>query len=310
MQRINVARRAQLGLTVNNKHSSALTTLDTAGAYNKTVIEAIKSDKTATKFHYANYLNGITSILDAYLTDVLKEYITCYPGHSGEKNIKFDIISNSGSLASLAYYLAEKRVNELSYKKFSEFHSEFSSIISLDGKLDNELLSEISEIKATRDIYVHASGVCNEIYLNKSGEKARGRIGNELLLDVDYINFCEKRIKTYLLDLHKVIPERIKSYAKVQAFREMWELSELVNIKEFDEVWDSNEESDMCRPKDEAFEYGWSGSEKAALDFFLGVYSTQYPKRDTDLMYAMERWPPSTGVGQVIISWMEAPFWF
>lgn len=310
MHLVNVARRAKLGYTIKKGYDQAISKLKVAKEYNKKISVILKSDDEYSEFHLANYLIGLLSIMEAYLSDTLFEFLVCYPGHSNEKNINFDSIAKAGSIAELAKSGAQKKINELSYKKFSDFHEGFSSILSLENSIDKNLLNRIAEIKATRDIYVHANGVCNEIYLQKSGDLARARIGKRLALDNDYIKLTEEDIEKYLSHIYTEIPDNIKTYGRVKAFREMWESSELSGVRAFDEIWESDTKTDMVWPKQEAFEYYWSGSEQAAFDFFLGIYSQDHPERKTDLMYAVTRWPPSSGVGRVIISWMESPFWF
>lgn len=310
MNLISVARRAKLGYKTRKGYEQAIDKLRVAKEYNNKVSIFLRGDKGHSKFHNANYLIGLLSIMEAYMSDMLLEYIVCYPGHSNEKTIRFDSISKAGSIAEIAKNAAEKRVNELTYKKFIEYHEEFSSIIGLENHIESELLGKIAEIKATRDIFVHANGRCNEIYIQKSGARARAHIGEELPLLDEYISISEKAIEEYISGLYNEIPERIKTFGRANAFKEMWDCCELSRVKNFDEAWDLELDSDMVKPKDSVFDYGWSGSEQAAFDFFLGVYSMDHPKRRTDLMAAMNRWPPNTGVGKVMISWMESPFWF
>ncbi|EGR0935583.1 hypothetical protein EIB86_23820 [Vibrio parahaemolyticus] len=310
MQLVNVARRAKLGYFTKKGYSEAISKLKLAKEYNKKTSEVLKQDKKFLEFHSANYLIGLLSIMEAYQSDTLFEFLVCYPGHSNEKSLTFDTVAKYGSIAELAKSGAQKKLNELSYKKFSEFNEGLSSILSFKNKIDGNLLDIISEIKATRDIYVHANGVCNEIYIQKSGSLARASIGDKLEINVDYIESVEKNIEKYLSSFYTEIPDHIKSYGRLKAFKEMWNSTELSKVQDFDDMWDSDPDTDMVYPKQAAFDYYWSDSEQAAFDFFLGIFSQNHPERKTDLMYAVSRWPPSSGVGRVIVSWMESPFWF
>lgn len=310
MNLVNVARRAKLGYTTKKGYDQAIQKLNIAKKYNKKISTILSKDDHYFEFHSANYLIGLLSIMEAYISDALFEFLVCYPGHANDKNISFDTIAKTGSIAELAKSGAQKKINELSYKKFSEYHEGFSSILGLKRGIDINLLNIIAEIKATRDIFVHANGVCNEIYLQKSGSLARATIGKRLTIDSNYIKSAEKNIELYLSSIYAEIPESIKTFGRAKAFEEMWRSSELSKIRDFEKVWEVDIKTDMVRPKEEAFEYAWSGSEQAAFDFFLGIYSQDHPERKTDLMYAVTRWPPSSGVGRVIVSWMESPFWF
>lgn len=310
MNFVNLARRASLGYKIKNGYKQVKDKIELAKSYNTKVTPYIKDDKQILKFHHANYLIGLLSILEAYISDLLLEYIKCYPGQLGGKDIKFEKIMKTVSISEIANSYAENKVMDLSYKKLSEYHVEFSKIIGLKKEIDKNILDELSEIKATRDIFVHANGKCNELYIKKSGDLARANIGKELDLDENYINKSTKIIEEYLSKIYLEIPEKTKNYGKAQAFKEMWQSCEMGSVREFDEIWEYNEKSDMVRPKESAFDIYWSGSEQAAFDFFLGIYSPDHPERKTDIMYAMNRWPPSTDIGKVMISWMESPFWF
>jgi hypothetical protein len=309
MELLTVARKAKLGQVTKKNFVQTKEKLQLSKEYNVKVFNHIKNDKKQLYFHFSVFLTGIVSILEAYITDTFLEYLLCYPGFLDEKNIKLDDIAKSGSIGQVIKTLAEKTITNFSYKSFSEYHEKFAKCIDLEGTLPKKLLNEISEIKATRDIYVHANGRCNDIYLKKSGTLSRASIGEELPLSIVYIEKAIKKIDRYVSDVYNLIPARIKNCGSLNAFKDMWDLSHMSSVLSFDDAWETVSDS-MIRPKSEALEWGWSSSEKAAFDFFLGIYSPQHPRRETDLMYALYRWPPDTSVGKVIISWMDSPFWF
>lgn len=310
MNLISVARRANLGHSTKKGYDQALSKLKVAKEYNVNVSTLLEDSGEHLEFHKANYLIGILSILEAYISDTLFEYLVCYPGHTNEKNISFDTVAKAGSIGELSKASALKKLNELNYKKFSDFHDVFSTTLSLTSKFNEDILNLISEIKATRDIYVHANGICNEIYISKSGRLSRSEVGKKLPITAEYIKHSEEKIEEYIKLVYSGVPEKIKGYGRVKAFKEMWFAGGLSSLRPFDDFWESNVDQDMVRPKQELFDFAWSGSEKAAVDFFLGIYSRDHPERKTDLMYALMKWPPSTNMGRVIISWAEYPFWF
>lgn len=309
-QLLTIARRAYLGSEISNKYNEAKKKIATAKEYNNKVLRSLNNDKDLIEFHLSVCLIGILAIKEAFLNDTLTEYIACFPGHSDGKDIKLDMIAKKGSIGQIVQSLAETKVHQLSYKKFSEFHQELSNIISLKNPIDENLIKEISEIKATRDVYVHANGKCNDTYIYKSGDFAREKsIGKMLPLTEDYVVSSVDKIDSYLSQVFSNIPEKIKSYGKAKAFKEMWNKSALSKINSFDKFWEIVEK-DMVRPKDDAFKWHWSYSEKAAFDFFLGIYNVEHPERTIDIMQAIKRWPSESSTGKVIRSWMDAPFYF
>jgi hypothetical protein len=58
-----------------------------------------------------------------------------------------------------------------------------SAVVSV--KVDPSFL-DYYEIAATRDLIVHNSSVVNQLYLDKAREKARGKIGETLVVDKAY----------------------------------------------------------------------------------------------------------------------------
>lgn len=59
------------------------------------------------------------------------------------------------------------------------------SLINI-GKISQEKIEKISEAKAARDILVHNSGKVNQIYIDKSGNAARFKIGDQIDMSGEY----------------------------------------------------------------------------------------------------------------------------
>jgi hypothetical protein len=60
-----------------------------------------------------------------------------------------------------------------------------------------------SEIKATRDIYVHNGGVANKLYLQKAGKLARAENGDLLPLDEHYFASAISCMKNIILSVYR-----------------------------------------------------------------------------------------------------------
>src|SRR5271169_2365588 len=59
----------------------------------------------------------------------------------------------------------------------------------------------------------------------------------------------------------------------------------------------------IVRPTTKAIEWLWSHSEKALLDFLVGIYCPTHPALKTSAAELLGKFPPSTTEGQIIISW-------
>jgi hypothetical protein len=310
MNLLTIARRADFGDSLNSLFSNARARLRSGASYFKTVEASLTLDKMQREFHESTYLAGLVSIAEALLTDMANEFLVRYPGHIRDKNLPLDALATLGSVGAVVESLSAKTINDWSYGRFSEFVKQVILLYDKKGSLDSALLYHVSELKATRDLFVHGAGEVNKVYLSKAGDKARSRrLGSKLELGIKYLAHADTIISKFVAELETMVPDDMKRMGKASAFRSMWEATVLSKFVPFDKGWITESEN-MVRPNDEGLSWDWSGSEKMLLDFFLGIYNEEYPSREHDVMSAIRRWPPTTNEGKVIMSWFDSPFWF
>ena len=80
-------------------------------------------------------------------------------------------------------YVALK-CQDLMFLKPHDYIDRLQKILSI--KLDDEVVRDFIEIKATRDLIVHNRREVNQIYLDKAGDRARAGLGNILVIDRNY----------------------------------------------------------------------------------------------------------------------------
>lgn len=311
MNLLTLARRANLGYSLQTRFKEARTRLQSGKAYSKSVRTSAKLTPVQVDFHEFTYLTGLVSLAEALLADIGSDFLSRFPGHLKDKTIPFNTLSEVGSVGAVIDSLVAKTINDWSYDRFTTFANQIVKLYDKKSSLDSQLLEHMAEIKATRDLYIHASGRINRIYLNKAGAKSReDQIGEKLELGSAYLSHVENTIAKFIDELGGCIPEKLKRMGKASAFREMWNATALSNCVPFETGWKIVNDN-MVRPNEKVFAWAWSGSEKMLLDFFLGIYGgDKCPGREHDLMSALSRWPPATDEGQVISSWFDAPFWF
>jgi len=56
----------------------------------------------------------------------------------------------------------------------------------LDVEISNTLRDEWIEMKATRDLIAHNSGIISDVYIKKAGKLARGHSGEKIKIDKAY----------------------------------------------------------------------------------------------------------------------------
>lgn len=311
---LSVARRARLSELLSSKKDEALKKLATTKTYDSLVRNA-NLPKPEASFHEEILLMGICGILETFLTDVTTEFLACFPGALKSKEFSLEALAKKGSTSSLLREVAEKEINDLAYKAFPEMLERLQEIFNFMGQLNEQLVNEVNEIKCTRDVYVHGKGKANHIYTRKAGTFARVKLGEQLPLGKSYLESAIDKSEKLINDFFAGGPANYLQFGKVRAFKEMWEATHLNSVMQFDEAWQDGGPvfvggENIVRPTEKAINWGWSHSEKALFDFFLGIFNSSNKNRTTDTIEALGRFPPSTREGQVIVSWMDSPFWF
>lgn len=311
MNLLTIASRANLGYSINRSLERARDQLREASDFIDLVGGTIKLTKQQENYHLATSLMGALGYVEAAMTDILIKYITCYPGHLEAKNVGLGELSRAGSIIDLIEEKAGKFVSDLAYKRFHQYSEEALRILAKGISISSGLIDSVAEIKATRDIYAHAGGIVNAVYLSKSGNKARERkVGTKLDLSRRYIDDSFAHLKDYLDELESAIPSSVKAFGRTATFRQMWEATTLERCLHFEDAW-IIEDEDMVRPNNGAqTSYAWSHSEEMLLDFFVRIYNPEYPRTRHDLVMTLQRYPAQSNEHKVVQSWVECPFWF
>ncbi|CAO3941605.1 hypothetical protein [Achromobacter mucicolens] len=79
------------------------------------------------------------------------------------------------------------------FAKPSEYIKKLTKVLAIP--IDVGLVSDFLEIKASREIIIHNNGRINKLYVEKAGEKARGKIGDELTVDHAYFRHVIVKLK-------------------------------------------------------------------------------------------------------------------
>lgn len=311
---LTVGRRAHMGQLLCDKKTEALTKLSTAKSFDLSVRNA-RFGCQSEEFHNQILLMGVCGILENFLTDITVEFLTCYPGALESKVFSLETLANAGSVSALLEEMAEKEINALSYKSFPEMLKCFEKIFSFKKSLDEKLINDLNEIKCTRDVYIHSDGKANTVYLRKTGEFGRVRIGEKLPLGKDYLADAIVKTTALIEEFFAGGPANYSKFGRVKAFKEMWEATCLSKVIAFDEAWIDGGPivkggEHIVRPTQKAKDWGWSHSEKALYNFFFKIYGGPGCPTSTDTIEALVRFPPSTPEGLIIISWMHSPFVF
>lgn len=300
-------RQAGLGSYLDEKKQLTLEGLRIGKSY-LTKSSSLKLPEDEFSFHKQAYVMGAYSRFEGYFLDVAAEMLVCFPKKLKNSDMKLhDFIDQQTDFLSA---IVDKQTDSMGYKRFDDILETVMSYFSRKP-LSSPAQPIVQEFKATRDIYVHNGGRWNTIYFQKAGANARPEPQSHILpLDDVYLQNATDALINLVVDFDAAGPQQYKRYNRSHAFREMWEAAALERIIPFEQAWAPDLKGDVVRPKDYALDWGWSSSEKYLYDFFLSIFSKDHPKITSTLQQAIERWPIQTPSGQMIKSWLDAPFSF
>src|SRR5690554_4696454 len=128
----------------------------------------------------------LVTIMESLLGDLVRNTLIEYPVKiSSKKKIDAECALGANSIEEIKLIIVDSILNELAYKSPKEYAEEFNKYLSVK-LLAQPSFQKYIELKATRDIHIHNSGVANDIYVNKAATLSRVKAGELLPVDVQY----------------------------------------------------------------------------------------------------------------------------
>jgi len=148
---------------------------DIIGRWSKLSVETskISLDADLKELMLSARLTGLVTAIETLLNDALVNIFIAYPPKFGKKSISAQDFISSGTYLQTIKNMASSSVNDLSYKTFKEYLDEWQKLAVKLPIISEEQINTFTEIKATRDLYIHNNGKINDLYMRKAGEKAR-----------------------------------------------------------------------------------------------------------------------------------------
>lgn len=149
---------------------------------------------------YSQTLIAAVATTEDYLSKSLTTILTWYPQKlsSGEgKKVDFSLVLESEDIDKLIQKVIFNQIYSIFHSSPIKYFEALKKIFAINFSV--KLKQEFSEVKATRDLLVHNSGVINSLYLKKSGKLARGKEGEIIPLNESYFNNglrCMKKVVT------------------------------------------------------------------------------------------------------------------
>jgi len=239
--------------------------------------------------------------------DVLKYILLKFPQKICTREFKIpkEFIVNTTDINSLLDLEIEKVVQSLAYKNLTDYIQDFCSITAINN-FEEDILDQLIERKATRNLLLHNNLVVNHRYNETSGRLRRTPdYGEKLLLNLPYIVSTIDFLKTAINIIEQGLTDKYSDYTKVKALKSLWEHLFNSPVMNFDDYWDYSNDSIIrfkYSERKDTIENCLSGSERTILalwlihfnsslhDIFVGTDFLTYTlddKRKQDLLYLL-----------------------
>lgn len=158
----------------------------------------------------------LVTIMETLMNDILRMILVEYPSKiPSKKKVDIDCILSSSSIEQAKLSIIDGILNEFAYKSPRDYAAEFENYTSVK-LLENPVFHKYIELKATRDIHIHNSGIANDIYLTKSGVVARVKSGQYLPVDIQYFLYSYEQC----LQLNEILEKELDKIWPSETFRE------------------------------------------------------------------------------------------
>lgn len=170
------------------------------------IVESRRRDSDIAQIYQSQFDRGIfetnivamVSRVEAFIQECLVIVICHHPKKlsiiADKSGIPLDLFLEHESRDDLLERYVALRCEGLMFGKPAEYLDKVERILSI--QIDDDLKKDYIEIKASRDIIVHNLGEINRLYVDKAGEKARGAVGDELVVNRTYFRHVLVTAKT------------------------------------------------------------------------------------------------------------------
>jgi hypothetical protein len=168
-----------------------------------------------TQAEYA--LQSVIGEVEAFLAFVLRAVLTNYPAKlaAGEKKLDISVVMDSASREEIIERLIEDKVASTLYGSPAEYLEALSQVISTP--IPSPVAGLFAEVKATRDIVVHAQGVANGTYVKKAGQYARVEPGVVVPVDHAYLRHATAAARKLVQFVAQAVQDKFAGAQGVQS---------------------------------------------------------------------------------------------
>jgi hypothetical protein len=140
------------------------------------------------------------STFEAFLFNFLHHLLRHNPWQFAKSRLEFEGVLRAADRDEIISGVITEQLNKLKYDNLREWFVALEKAVTLDCPSADEI-EALAEVKAARDILEHNAGLVNEIYLRKSGRKARYAAGDHVEIDDPYHLLSWRLIKKVVSDV-------------------------------------------------------------------------------------------------------------
>jgi hypothetical protein len=113
------------------------------------------------------------------------------------KKIEVGDVIRLNDRQSLIEFIIDRELNELKFDKMSQWFDYLKEIVKIASPTEAQV-DQLAEVKASRDLLVHNSGIVNSIYLDKAGTRARHQIKEKIEISPEYFRESWSLVRTVI----------------------------------------------------------------------------------------------------------------
>jgi hypothetical protein len=153
---------------------------------------------------------SLVSRTEAFIQDSLAIVASAYPQKlsilADKGGIPLDLFLEHEEREDVIWRFVAMKCEGLMFGKPSEYLEKAGKVLTIE--LDNNVVKEFIEIKASRDIIIHNRGRINKLYTEKAGDQRRGEDGDELVIDRTYFRHVIVTLKQLSDDIQSKTEEK------------------------------------------------------------------------------------------------------
>ncbi|MEM9965526.1 MAG: hypothetical protein AAGC58_09285 [Asticcacaulis sp.] len=155
---------------------------------------------------------SLVSRTEAFIQDCLAIVVIAHPNKLavlGDRGgIPLDLFLEHEEREDVIRRFVAMKCEGLMFGKPSEYLEKAAKVLTID--LDVDLIKAFIEIKASRDVIIHNRGRLNKLYIEKVGDRCRGKDGEELVVDRDYFRHVIVTLKKLSGEFQSKTEEKYK----------------------------------------------------------------------------------------------------